>query len=140
MRIYHQVAGILPIIFILEEPIRTTELYQIPNTEVPPTPEGFFDEGDQISFGNSHLDLVFVPGHAPGHVAFIGHKEKFVINGDCLFYGSIGRTDLPGGNHEQLLDSIRTKLFTLGDDYKIYCGHGPATTVGFEKVNNPFLS
>jgi glyoxylase-like metal-dependent hydrolase (beta-lactamase superfamily II) len=102
-------------------------------------PSSYFEEGDKIEFGNSQLDIVFVPGHAPGHVAFIAHEEKFVINGDCLFYGSIGRTDLPGGNHNQLLESIRTKLFTLGDDYKIYCGHGPATTIGFEKENNSFL-
>lgn len=118
---------------------RTVELYQIPNTEESPMPENYFKEGDKIEFGNSHLDIVFVPGHAPGHVAFIDHISKSVINGDCLFYGSIGRTDLPGGNHEQLLHSIRTQLFTLGDDYKVYCGHGPATTIGFEKANNPFL-
>ena len=118
---------------------RTVELYQIPNTQKSPMPSSYFEEGDKVEFGNSHLDIVFVPGHAPGHVAFISHKEKFVINGDCLFYGSIGRTDLPGGNHDQLLNSIRAKLFPLGDDYKVYCGHGPVTTVGFEKQNNSFL-
>jgi hydroxyacylglutathione hydrolase len=118
---------------------RTVALYQIPNTQKSPMPSSYFEEGDKIEFGNSHLDIVFVPGHAPGHVAFISHKDKFVINGDCLFYGSIGRTDLPGGNHDQLLDSIRTKLFILRDDYKVYCGHGPATTIGFEKQNNSFL-
>ena len=118
---------------------RTVELYQIPNTQPSPKPASFFAEGDKISFGNSFLDILFVPGHSPGHVAFVAHEEKFAINGDCLFNGSIGRTDLPGGNHEQLLESVRTKLFTLDDDYKIYCGHGPATTVGFEKENNPYL-
>lgn len=119
---------------------RTVELYQIPNTEESPMPEGYFDEGDKIEFGNSHLDILFVPGHAPGHVAFVDHESQWIINGDCLFSGSIGRTDLPGGNHEQLLESVNTKLFTLGDNYKVYCGHGPATTIGYEKNNNPFFS
>ena len=117
----------------------TVQLYQIPNAEEPPQPKSFLEEGDKVTFGNSSMDVLFVPGHAPGHIVLVGRDEKFVINGDCLFYGSIGRTDLPGGNHEQLLDSIRTKLFTLDDDYKVYCGHGPATSIGFEKANNPFL-
>jgi glyoxylase-like metal-dependent hydrolase (beta-lactamase superfamily II) len=102
------------------------------------TPE-FFNLEEGVSFGNSTLKIVFVPGHAPGHVVFISHKDKFVINGDCLFYGSIGRTDLPGGDHNTLINSIKTKLFTLPNDYKVYCGHGPETTIGFEKLNNPFL-
>jgi len=118
---------------------RTVEMYQIPNTEESPMPENYFEEGDKITFGNSHLDILFVPGHSPGHVAFVDHISKNIINGDCLFNQSIGRTDLPVGNHEQLLESIRTKLFTLDDDYQVYCGHGPVTTIGFEKRSNPFL-
>jgi glyoxylase-like metal-dependent hydrolase (beta-lactamase superfamily II) len=81
-----------------------------------------------------------VPGHAPGHVVFIAKEEKFVVNGDCLFHGSIGRTDLPGGDHATLLESIRQQLFTLPDDFVVYCGHGPETQIGFEKQNNPFLN
>ena len=105
-----------------------------------PEPTSFLEEGTDVEFGNTKLEVRFVPGHAPGHVVFISHEQKFVINGDCLFYGSIGRTDLPGGDHQTLLDSIRRELFSLPDDYKVYCGHGPATTIGFEKQNNPFLN
>lgn len=114
-------------------------MYGFTDYEVSPEPNSFFDLDKGYSFGNSHLDIVFVPGHAPGHVAFISHEDKFIINGDCLFYGSIGRTDLPGGNHDTLINSIKTKLFTLPNEYKVYCGHGPETTIGFEKQNNPFL-
>ena len=90
--------------------------------------------------GENELEIRFVPGHAPGHIVFINHNDKYVINGDCLFMGSIGRTDLPGGNHEQLLGSIKRELFSLPEDYKVYCGHGPETTIGHEKQNNPFLN
>jgi hydroxyacylglutathione hydrolase len=72
-------------------------------------------------------------------VVFVAHDEKFVINGDCLFAGSIGRTDLPGGNHQLLLDSIQKQLFTLPDEYVVHCGHGPTTTIGREKMSNPFF-
>ena len=104
------------------------------------TPSQFIEEGKLIEFGNSKLEVRFVPGHAPGHVVFIAREEKFIVNGDCLFYGSIGRTDLPGGDHQTLLDSIKRELFTLPDDFTVYCGHGQETTIGFEKENNPFLN
>lgn len=104
-----------------------------------PEPTTFLDEGDIVAFGNSKLDILFVPGHAPGHIVFVSHEQKFAINGDVLFYGSIGRTDLPGGDHQTLINSIKTKMFALADDYTIYTGHGPSTTIGFEKANNPFL-
>jgi glyoxylase-like metal-dependent hydrolase (beta-lactamase superfamily II) len=83
------------------------------------------------------MNVLHTPGHAPGHVVLVG--DGFVIGGDVLFNGSIGRTDLPGGNHEQLLDSIKTKLLPLPDDTVVYCGHGPATTIGQERASNPFL-
>ncbi|MBT5402673.1 MAG: MBL fold metallo-hydrolase [Crocinitomicaceae bacterium] len=104
-----------------------------------PEPEIFLKEENPFTFGNSTLEIRFVPGHAPGHIVFISHEDKFVINGDCIFYGSIGRTDLPGGDHQTLLSSIRNALFSLPDDYKVYTGHGIPTTIGFEKENNPFL-
>jgi glyoxylase-like metal-dependent hydrolase (beta-lactamase superfamily II) len=85
------------------------------------------------------LDTVFTPGHAPGSICFISHADKFVIGGDVLFYGSIGRTDLPGGDHELLLSMIREKLFVLPDDYTVFSGHGQDTTIGFEKKHNPFV-
>jgi hydroxyacylglutathione hydrolase len=114
-------------------------MYGIPNVIESPQPSGFIKEGEPLKFGNSELEVRFVPGHAPGHVVFVAHKEKFVINGDCLFAGSIGRTDLPGGNHQLLLDSIQKQLFTLPDDYVVHCGHGPTTTIGREKMSNPFF-
>lgn len=99
----------------------------------------FFKEGDIIRLGEDELKILFTPGHSPGHVAFYCEAQKFIIGGDVLFNGSIGRTDLPGGDHETLLQSIRQQLFTLPDDVVVYPGHGVATTIGFEKWNNPFF-
>src|SRR6478736_6442415 len=110
--------------------------YNYEETEV----DEFIEEGDTIKFGNSELKIVFVPGHAPGHVAFYNAEEKICIGGDVLFYNSIGRTDLPGGNHETLISSIKNKLFTMADDMVVYPGHGPKTTIGREKQYNPFLT
>jgi len=104
-----------------------------------PLPSSYLKAGENVKFGNSELEVRFVPGHAPGHVVFIAREEKFVINGDCLFRGSIGRTDLPGGDYDTLISSIKSQLFTLPNDFVVYCGHGPETTIGFEKENNPFL-
>lgn len=103
-------------------------------------PSNFLEEGDQVKFGNSVLDVIFTPGHSPGSICFISHADKFVVGGDVLFYGSIGRTDLPGGDHETLLTSIREKLFKLEDDYIVFSGHGRDTSIGFEKENNPFFA
>ncbi len=103
-------------------------------------PDAFLEEGDYIKFGNQSLKVLFVPGHSPGHVAFYSEKNRILIGGDVLFYNSIGRTDLPGGNHELLINSIHTKLFVLPDHVKVYTGHGPETTIGFEKKTNPFCA
>ncbi len=102
-------------------------------------PDQLIEAGQTISFGANNLEVRFVPGHAPGHVVFYNVAHSFVINGDVLFRGSVGRTDLPGGNHNTLLHNIHTQMFTLPDDTKVYCGHGPETTIGFEKANNPFV-
>ena len=97
-------------------------------------------EDDQIlTLGSLQAHCLFTPGHAPGHIAFYLPEEDMVIAGDALFQGSIGRTDLPGGDHARLLESIRTKLLTLPPETKVYPGHGPATTVGEEAQSNPFL-
>jgi len=98
----------------------------------------FVDDGDQVKFGNSALTVFFVPGHAPGHIALINESEKICFAGDVLFQQSIGRTDLPGGDFDTLMDSIKNKLFALADDVTVYCGHGPNTTIGEEKQYNPF--
>jgi glyoxylase-like metal-dependent hydrolase (beta-lactamase superfamily II) len=117
---------------------QVSHLYGL-NAEQSVEPSKFLEEGDKITFGNSSLDILFTPGHSPGSICFVSHEDKFVIGGDVLFYGSIGRTDLPGGDHETLLNSIRTKFFPLDGDFVVFSGHGRETTIGFEKENNPFL-
>ena len=107
--------------------------------EVSPLPEVFLPESGTVKFGNSELELIFAPGHSPAHLCFYNKDEHFLIGGDVLFYQSIGRTDLPGGDHAQLLRNIKEKLFTLPDDCRVYPGHGPSTSIGFEKQHNPFL-
>lgn len=107
--------------------------------ELSPEPEQFLGETGTITFGNSKLELIFAPGHSPAHLCFYAKDDNFLIGGDVLFYQSIGRTDLPGGNHQQLINSIKQNLFVLPDDCEVFPGHGPSTTIGFEKVNNPFL-
>jgi len=97
-------------------------------------------EGTDIRFGESALEVLETPGHAIGSVCFVNREQKFVIVGDVLFYQSIGRTDLPTGNYNALIENIFEKLFTLGDDYMVYCGHGPETSIGFERMSNPFLT
>jgi hydroxyacylglutathione hydrolase len=116
----------------------TCGLYGL-NCDPSPPAGKFLDEGDVIEFGNSSLEIVFTPGHSPGSITYYNKEQKFMIAGDVLFYGSIGRTDLPGGSFEVLMNSIKTKLFPLGDDFKVYSGHGPETNIGFERKNNPFL-
>lgn len=102
-------------------------------------PEILVEEGDLITFGHSELEVRYTPGHADGSISLVNHAQKFIIAGDVLFYGSIGRTDLPTGDFDSLMDSIKTKLFVLDDDYIVYPGHGPKTSIGFEKRNNPFI-
>jgi glyoxylase-like metal-dependent hydrolase (beta-lactamase superfamily II) len=92
-----------------------------------------------FTFGESELHIFHVPGHSPGSVVMVSHNGKWVITGDVLFSGSIGRTDLPGGDYETLVKGIQDKLMTLPDEYRVYPGHGPYTTIGHERKNNPFL-
>lgn len=94
-------------------------------------------DGDILTFGNITLKVIHVPGHSPGGIALKAEDSVFV--GDTLFSGSIGRTDLPGGDYNQLIASVRMKLFSLPDETKVYCGHGPATSIGREKRYNPFF-
>lgn len=100
----------------------------------------YLRENDIVRLADDGLEVFLTPGHSPGSIVFYCKKQGFVIGGDVLFKMSIGRTDLPGGNHQTLLNSIRNKLFVLPDDVKVYPGHGDPTTIGFEKINNPFLS
>lgn len=101
--------------------------------------DAFLEEGDIITFGNTQLEVVHVPGHAPGHIAFINHADNYIIGGDCLFQGSIGRTDFPLCSFDALMNSIKTKFYTLPDNYVVYAGHNDPTTIGHEKKYNPFV-
>lgn len=103
-------------------------------------PTGYFTEGDKIAFGKTELEVILLPGHSPGHVGFYHRTEKVILSGDVLFEGSIGRTDLPGGDFNTLIDSIHKKLFVLPDDVIVYSGHGNTTTIGEEKSTNPFCA
>lgn len=102
-------------------------------------PCGNIEDNEEIHFGNSVLKAIFVPGHSPASLAFYSQSDKFIIAGDVLFLGSIGRTDLWGGDFGTLISSIQNKLLTLPDDTTVYPGHGPSTTIGAEKNNNPYL-
>jgi hydroxyacylglutathione hydrolase len=99
----------------------------------------YLEPGKKIKIGEEELEIRFVPGHSPGSVAFYHEAGNFVIGGDVLFSAGIGRTDLPGGDYDTLVNSIQTQFFTLPDDTKVYSGHGPVTTIGYEKMNNPFV-
>ena len=102
-------------------------------------PDAFLEHGQRIAVGEQELEVRFTPGHAPGHVVFVHHAGRQVFAGDTLFQGSIGRFDLPGADGPTLLRSIREQLFTLEDDYRVYPGHGSATTIGTERMSNPFV-
>lgn len=102
-------------------------------------PLHFLAEGDTVRLDNDALQVILAPGHSPGSICFYCKEQGFVIGGDVLFHESIGRTDLPGGDHATLLQSIREKLFVLPENVLVYSGHGPTTTIGHEKQNNPFL-
>ena len=107
--------------------------------EPSPIPETFLNEGDILKLGDEELSLILAPGHSPAHLCIYSREHNFLIGGDVLFKSSIGRTDLPGGNHQQLLDSITTKIYTLPEETVVYPGHGPTTTVKEEKQSNPFI-
>lgn len=139
----HKQYGLLPEMHRSDLPTlksgeRTSSMYGIPY-DVSPEPEKFLAAGDTVKLGDDELHVLFVPGHAPGHIALHSSAQQFVICGDVLFMNSIGRTDLPGGDTETLLRSIREQLLPLGDAVKVYCGHGPDTTIGQERKSNPFL-
>ena len=106
----------------------------------PFSPNQWLTEDDTISVGNLTLEILHCPGHTPGHVALVERSSNKVIVGDIIFAGSIGRTDFPQGNHQQLIEAIREKLFTLPDEMTVYPGHGPTTSIGHERSTNPFVA
>lgn len=113
-------------------------MYGVP-LQASPAIHTFLSEKDVLTFGNQKLTILFTPGHSPGSICFYHKESHSIIAGDVLFRESIGRTDLPMGNHEDLLRSIKTKLFTLPKETKVYCGHGVSTSIGYEIENNPFF-
>ncbi len=108
--------------------------------EEPPEPDGYLADGEIITAAGLELKVIAVPGHSPGGISFYSESDSIVFTGDALFAGSIGRSDLPGGDHEQLMENIRERLFTLPPDTVVYPGHGPETTIGEEMEHNPFFS
>jgi glyoxylase-like metal-dependent hydrolase (beta-lactamase superfamily II) len=124
---------------LMQSAVNLGLMYGISIEDVP-TIDVNINDGDLIKFGNSELEVIHTPGHSLGGVCLLCRKEGFIISGDTLFNGSIGRTDLPGGNYDQLISSITEKILTLNGDYNVYPGHGEPTTIEWEKSNNPFLS
>ncbi len=131
----HCHAGEIPVI---ERAAATSLMFGIPY-RASVMPERTLVEGDRVCIGNITFEILFVPGHAPGHLAFVCHDERVVFSGDVLFKGSVGRVDLPGCNAADLVRSIQTKMYALPDDYVVYSGHGPHTTIGEEKIDNFFV-
>jgi glyoxylase-like metal-dependent hydrolase (beta-lactamase superfamily II) len=123
---------------VLDAGVSVAGMYGIPYTPSP-DPISFIRENDEIQLGGHHLKVLFTPGHSPASICLYYEAENWLIGGDVLFYESIGRTDLPGGDFDTLIRSIRTQLFTLPDHTIVYPGHGPETTIGHERNYNPFL-
>lgn len=127
----------LPLLSKLEE---QAKMFGIEDKVLNVTTDRWLEEGDRLTIDDHAFDIFHCPGHAPGHVVFYNEANKFAHVGDVLFSGSIGRTDLPGGNHEALIDSIKSKLMKWPDDVQFICGHGPASSIGKERTSNPFLN
>lgn len=124
---------------VLSSCVMVSQMYGLPYDGSPDI-ETFLKESSIFKLGNDSFRILLCPGHSPGSLCFYHEEAKMVIGGDVLFMGSIGRTDLPGGDFDTLISSIRTKLFSLPDETIVYPGHGPATTIGVEKTSNPFLT
>ena len=115
------------------------QMFGIPEKPDEVVPDRWLHEGDTLQVGEHAFAVLHTPGHAPGHVVFVNHAARFAHLGDVLFRGSIGRTDLPGGDHDTLLRSIRDKVLPLGDEFTFICGHGPGSSIGDERRTNPFV-
>ena len=124
---------------ILENSKQISKMYGFEDYEYSPFPKYFLNQEDIITFGESSFNILFTPGHSPGHICLYNKKNNIIISGDLIFKESIGRTDLPGGDYNTLINSINTQILPLPDETRIYCGHGPYTNLGFEKKHNPFL-
>ena len=124
--------------FLLDGLQEQGQMFGLPSKDC--QPDLWLNEGDIVEIGEEKLDVYFCPGHTPGHIIFYNEENKLAIVGDVLFNGSIGRTDLPGGNHDQLINSVKEKLWPLGKDIEFIPGHGPISTFEAERLSNPFVS
>ena len=128
----------------LEKPLLTASIAQGEffglEVQTPPDPSGFLNQGDTVTFGDSVFEVIHIPGHSPGGIVLLNKEQQCIFTGDVLFQGSIGRTDLPGGDYDSLVSSIREKLLILDPEIRVYPGHGPDTTIGIEKQSNPFFN
>lgn len=124
--------------FLLDNLAKQGASYGIPARPV--TPDRWLDEGETVTIAGHVFEVLHCPGHSPGSVVLVNRENKLIMMGDVLFRGSIGRTDFPYGDHDALINAIKTKLLTLGDDYAFICGHGPTSTIGNERQTNPFLT
>jgi len=123
---------------VLQNAMGSAMLFGLPLKSAP-KPDFYISEGVPLMLGDDEVEVRLAPGHSPGSIVFYAKEDRWVIGGDVLFAGSIGRSDLPGGNHDVLMESIRQQLFTLPDDTVVHPGHGPSTTIGQEKATNPFF-
>jgi glyoxylase-like metal-dependent hydrolase (beta-lactamase superfamily II) len=124
--------------FLLDNLAKQGAAYGIPAQPV--TPDRWLEEGDTVTVAGHEFEVLHCPGHSPGSVVLVNRAHKFMMMGDVLFRGSIGRTDFPYGDHDALINAIKTKLLPIGDDFAFICGHGPTSTIGEERRTNPFIS
>ena len=127
----------LPLLKASEE---ISKMYGFENYNLSPTPKKYLTSDQKIKFGNNSLEILFCPGHSPGHICLFCKQNNILIAGDVVFKGSVGRTDLPGGNHQVLIESINKEIINLPNETQIYSGHGPSTLLSEEKKHNPFLN
>jgi len=125
--------------FLIDQTVSYAAQFGVEVDKNPPAISNYLNEGDVVHFGNSSLEVIAVPGHSPGGIAFYSKDDKIAIVGDSIFQGSIGRTDLPGGDFDTLISQLKSKILTLDDEVQLFPGHGPSTTVGRERSSNPFL-
>jgi len=126
--------------FFIDQTVEYAANFGVQVEANPPVIGNYLNNGDKVTFGQSSLNVIHVPGHSPGGIAFYSESDQFAIVGDVLFRESIGRADLPGGDYDTLIASIKSNLLVLNDEVKVYPGHGPSTTIGHERSNNPFLN
>jgi len=126
-------------LLLLDSATSISETYGLKDYQRSPQPKYFLNHGDKLSFGKSSFEVLFTPGHSPGHISLYNKPNNILVVGDVIFKKSIGRTDLPGGSYETLIKTIKDQIFKLPISTHVLCGHGPSTNLGFEKENNPFL-